>query len=233
MIKKNRYRHVFFDLDRTLWDFDKNTRDALIIIYEKYNLSTIITDIDAFINAFRKNNEQMWISYRRGEITKSKLREIRFYKTLKEFNIEDNGLAKKMDADYILLSPDNTQLIPHTTEVLEYLQKRYTLYILTNGFRETQTRKIFNSGIESYFTRIFTSDDLHSTKPNKQIFHLALSAVNAKKSESIMVGDDLLIDIIGAREYGIDQVHLNPDKKVHNQKITYEICSLKELMDIL
>jgi len=227
-----KYKHLFFDLDRTLWDFDHNTHQALLSIYHKYNLSEIIGNADLFINIFRKHNEQMWNAYRRGDINKTKLREARFYKTLLEFNINDSDLAIKMDNDYISISPNNTVLIPHATDILEYLYKRYNLFILTNGFKESQIRKLQNSKIFNFFKEVFTSDGLQALKPNNKIFHLALSSVNAKKNESIMIGDDLYIDIIGAREYGIDQVYFNPYKNMHNEKVTYEISSLDQLKEI-
>jgi putative hydrolase of the HAD superfamily len=126
-----------------------------------------------------------------------------------------------------------TALIPNAKYILKYLIKNYSLYIITNGFMDVQLAKIKNSGLSGYFKKIFTSEHARSSKPNRGIFEYALKSVNARKKESLMIGDDLEIDIKGAREFGIDQVYFNPSGIRHNDRLTYEIHSLLELKDLL
>lgn len=234
MGEAKKYNHIFFDLDRTLWDFDHNTKIALNNIYNRYKLKNTFSDFDSFRKTFHTYNAFLWEEFRCGRITKEILRRTRFNLVLKEVGMDNAKLAESLDKEYIQQTPESTELIPFAIEILDYLKKKkYHLYILTNGFKETQFRKIKNSGIDNYFEKVFTSDELFSTKPSHEIFHAAITAVNAKKTESLMIGDDLKVDIIGARQYGIDQVFFNYKGIEHHEKVTYEIKSLVEIKKIL
>ena len=228
-----KYRHIYFDLDHTLWDYKANSYEAFRDIYDKYELYNQVESLDSFVNVFVKYNDILWDQYRKGEIKKKFLMSERFVLTLGEFGIQNHGLAEKIGHDYITLSPYKTNVLPHTHETLTYLFDRYNLYILTNGFNEVQFIKLKESGLTSFFKQVITSENVGYQKPRKEIFEHALKSVNAKKTESLMVGDDLKVDIIGARDFGIDQVFFNPDRKEHTEKVTFEISSLKELQDIL
>ncbi len=232
-IHNKKYRHLFFDLDRTLWDFESNSIITLNIIFEKQGLHKIFPDFKIFVEHYKRHNEILWDLYRKGLITKDKLRNERFLRTLQEFSCEDEKLAKKIGDDYIELSPQQTGLFPGTIETLDYLKTKYNMHIITNGFVEVQYTKLKNSGLKHYFDRIITSEEAKASKPKPEIFHCAISSSQAKKTESLMIGDDLKNDIIGAKKYGIDQVFFNPNKTVHQEKVTFEIQSIKELMDIL
>jgi len=227
------YSHIFFDLDRTLWDFDRNSRETLTELYFRYNLNTSINNPDDFINIFHEVNLQLWEFYRRGEMTKDVLRVERFKLSFERFGIRNNSMAAKFGDDYLEISPLKTLLVPHTREILDYLFKRYKLHIITNGFLSTQQIKMKNCGLDKYFTSLTSSEMVGYNKPRPEIFHRALSAVHARKNESIMIGDDLEVDSLGAKKFGIDQVFLNRDKVKHNQTVTYEITSLMELENFL
>ncbi|MEA3316871.1 MAG: HAD-IA family hydrolase, partial [Bacteroidota bacterium] len=153
--------------------------------------------------------------------------------TLEEYGIKNDELAQKIGDDYITISPTKMKLFPHTHETLKYLNEKYNLYIITNGFNEVQFVKMKNCGLEDYFDKIFTSENAGAQKPNMKIFEFALNSVNAKKKESIMIGDDLESDILGAKKYGLDQIFFNVVGREHNEDITYEINSLKKLQEIL
>jgi len=227
------YKNIYFDLDRTLWDFESNSKDTFIDIFDKYNLVDIFGDFDIFLNTYKKHNDRLWKLYRVGQIKKALLRYKRFSLTLEEFGIKNDDLAQKIAKDYISISPTKKKLFPGAHETLRYLNTKYNLYIITNGFNEVQFIKMKNSDLDQYFDKVFTSENAGAQKPNKKIFEFALNSVNAKKNESIMIGDDLEGDIRGARNYGLDQVFFNSVRYEHNEDITYEVNSLKELLKIL
>ena len=232
-ITNYKYKHIYFDLDRTIWDFDQNARETFQDLYGKYKLDKIFKNFDDFYYTYVKHNEQLWKDYREGKIKKTLLSYKRFILTLEEFGVDDVELAKKIAHDYITISPTKKRLFPYAHETLEYLYKKYKLYIITNGFNEVQFTKLKNSELDQYFTKIFTSEDAGAQKPNPKIFENAVKSSNARKKESIMIGDDLEADILGAKNFGLDQIYFNPDKRNHSEDITHEISSLKELQKIL
>ncbi len=227
------YEHIYFDLDRTIWDFDKNAIDTFKDIYTQYELDKIFNRFENFYNTYVKHNDKLWSDYREGKIEKSVLSYKRFWLTLNEFGIDDEELARRIAHDYITISPTKKELFPHAHETLDYLQKKYKLYVITNGFNEVQFTKLRNSNLDKYFEKVFTSEDAGAQKPNPVIFEHALAKVNADKDQSLMIGDDLQVDILGAKAFGLDQVYFNPFKKDHSEEITHEINSLKELQEIL
>ncbi len=227
------YKHIYFDLDRTIWDFDKNAIETFRDIFKKYNLENIFKTFDAFYNSYVKHNDILWADYREGKIEKSILSYKRFSLTLEEFGVNDEELAKKIAHDYITISPTKKQLFPYAYETLDYLYKKYKLYIITNGFNEVQFTKLENSDLDKYFIKVFTSENAGAQKPDPVIFQHALDDVNANKKDSVMIGDDLNVDVIGAKKFGLDQIYFNPEKKQHSEDITHEISSLKELQEIL
>ena len=227
------YKHIFFDLDRTLWDFDANSREALTDIFEKHGLNRYFESPEPFVQAYHKHNELLWNRYREGHIKKETLRSQRFESALGEVKIENPSLAKALNEDYLKISTGKTILISGTHEVLAYLSKKYSLYILTNGFRETQLSKIKNCDLTKYFQYVFTSETIGYNKPNPKTFHWAMSSVNGRKGECLMIGDDNEIDIMGAKAAGMDQVFYNPEKLNTKLKPTFEIASLIELKEIL
>jgi len=227
------YKHIFFDLDRTLWDFDSNSRSALMDVFELHQLGRYFDSPEPFISGYHKHNEVLWNRYRKGTIKKELLRSLRFDLTLQDAKVEDNELAKAIGEDYLQLSTEKTILFPYTHEILEYLDKKYPLYILTNGFRETQFSKMKNCDLSKYFHTVFTSETIGFNKPHPKIFQWAVSSVNGRKEECIMIGDDIEVDILGAQSYGIDQVFFNPEKLITEARPTHTIESLAELKGIL
>ncbi len=236
LIFKNmkQYKHIFFDLDKTLWDFDRNSFETFKDIFNKLELKEKgIPSLNDFIRVYTEHNLRLWDLYRKGEIEKEVLRYKRFDLTLKDFGINDFELANAIGSDYIYLSPLKTNLFPESRETLEYLKAKYTLHIITNGFEEVQHRKIKASDLNKYFENVITSEESGCKKPDPMIFKFALNTAHAKASESLMIGDDIEVDIIGARNSGIDQVYFNYHKTQHNEVVSYEITELKSLRKIL
>ncbi len=227
------YRHIFFDLDNTLWDYQTNMRETFAEIIRELKLTGIQERFDDFVRQFIENNDKYWVLYRKGLISKELLRRKRFSDTLESIGILDESIIMPMAELYQGRVSRKSNLFPGVHETLAYLREKYTLYIITNGFIEIQTNKLESSGLSPYFNRVFMAEATGFQKPDRRFFHHALSAVNAKKSESLMVGDDMEADIIGAREAGIDQVFFNPTGMVHDLSTTYEIRSITELRNFL
>jgi putative hydrolase of the HAD superfamily len=227
------YKHIFFDLDRTLWDFEKNSHETLSEIINEFSLSEEIKHRDDFIKAFNYYNERLWEFYRMGKIKKFLLRQERFRLLLNRYGIKNPELVARVSKYYLDKNPLKTSLIDHSKETLEYLSGKYKLHIISNGFYDVQITKLINSGISRYFSKIFTSDRIGHAKPDVNIFEYAVRSLHAHKPECLMVGDDETNDIIGAKNAKIDQVYFNPKNISIKVQPTYEIRSLDELKAIL
>jgi putative hydrolase of the HAD superfamily len=233
-VRGKKYRHLFFDLDHTLWDFEANARITLLELYQKMNLEQRgINDFDLFHKNYLAHNEKLWERYRNGYIKQEELRVKRMWLALLDFKIADEILAKEMSIQFLDLLPTRTILFPYALEILEYLtQRKYELHLITNGFEKTQHSKLKYSGLDKYFKEVITSEGSSSLKPNKEIFDFAFKKTGAKPTESIMLGDSIDVDIIGAMNAGIDQVFINHLNIHIDVKPTYVVTSLKELEGI-
>ena len=228
-----KYRHLFFDLDHTLWDFEENARVTLRELYNALQLEQRgIHDFDLFHKNYMAHNEKLWERYRNGYIKQEELRVKRMWLALLDFKIADEILAKSMSAQFLDLLPTRTILFPYAIEILDYLtRKNYELHLITNGFEKTQHSKLKYSGLDKYF-KVITSEGSSSLKPKKEIFDYAFERTGADPSESIMLGDSIEVDIIGAMNAGIDQVFINHLNIPIAIKPTYVVSSLKELEEI-
>ncbi len=230
---KKQYKYIYFDLDRTLWDFIRNSSEVLKDIIEEFSLNTYVDDKEEFIAKYNFYNDRLWDKYREGKIRKPILRQERFRMLLKDYGLKDMELVEQINRYYLNTCPAKPLLIKDSLELLEYLHGKYKLYIISNGFYDVQLTKMISSGISKYFTKTFTSDRIGYAKPHAKIFEYALKSENAKKDESLMIGDDFKNDVIGARNVKIDQVYFNPGNKEVSDKATYEISDLLELKKIL
>lgn len=233
MASFTKYKHLFFDIDRTLWDYENNAVETLKDLFILRNLAAYGIDYDNYIKEFYYWNEYYWEKFMNGNIQKETLRDDRFVKTLAALGVENKTLALQLSNDYIEISPTKTRLFPKVPETLEYLYSKYHLHIITNGFNEIQFKKLKNSGIDHFFKWVITSDIAGYRKPNRKIFEFALKCANARKNESVMIGDNWDFDIIGAKMFGIDQIYFNPEKHVKDLKPACEIYCFDELMFIL
>jgi len=228
------YRHLFFDLDHTLWDFEANAKVTLAALYEDLQLQARgVHDFDLFYKNYLVHNEKLWDRYRKGFIKQDELRVKRMRMSLLDFKIGDDVLAEKMSVQFLELLPTRTILFPHTKEILQYLiDKKYILHLITNGFEAVQHNKLKYSGLTPFFKEVITSESSNSLKPNKEIFEYALNKSGAVIKESIMIGDTVEVDIVGAKNIGMDQVFVNHLQIQTEEKPTYTVHSLKELEDI-
>ena len=229
-----KYKHLFFDLDRTLWDFDAAAEVAFERIYEKYDLKSLgIPSAHEFHEVYHPLNEQLWVLYRADQITKDDLNRTRFLKPLEHYGIHDIALADHLSEDYVYWSPRIVRLVPGTMELLDYLKPKYHLHLITNGFQEVQHTKLSGSGLEPYFETLTVSEEVGVKKPNPEIFYYALRKAHATAEESLVVGDEMAVDIDGARAAGIDQIFFNPSGIDVEGERTFEVKNLEEIMGIL
>jgi putative hydrolase of the HAD superfamily len=209
----NKYRHLFFDLDNTLWDYNKNSYSALQKVLSELRLLDKAGNYDNLFSKFLISNETNRKLYRERKIDKKTFQEHRFTKALEENGTPLPGYEDIINENYMRELPNMKLLKDGVTKTLEYLYPKYNLYIITNGFKESQYLKMENSGIINYFKRIFISEEVGASKPDRRIFEYALKSSNAKKTESIMIGDSWETDILGAMKFGIDQIYVNPSIK--------------------
>ena len=228
------YKHIIFDLDRTLWDFDKSSYETLSEVFVIYGLKgKSIPSFDSFYAKYEQINDKLWALYRIGGITKEKLSSKRFADTLDFFGISDFVLANNIASDYLSIAPTKRNLFPGTIEILSYLVQKYDLHILTNGFSEVQGIKMDTNGLTPYFKGVYTSDICGALKPKAQAFEYVIKQLGAKVEDCIMVGDDLRVDILGAKAIGLDQIYVNFERTPHQEDIHNEVFSLMEIKDIL
>jgi putative hydrolase of the HAD superfamily len=229
-----KYRHIFFDLDHTLWDFDANSRQTLEDLYQFYKLQTKgVHTFDIFFQHYTAHNEKLWDRFRKGFIKMDDLRWKRMWLALLEFKIGNEKLAREMAIRFLDLLPTRKLLFPYTVDILTYLtNKGYRLHLITNGFEQIQHNKLKYSGIDSYFIEVITSEGSSFVKPNKEIFEYAFQKTNALPQESIMIGDNVEADIQGGINAGIDQVYVNHLNIAPAVQPTYTVYSLKELENI-
>lgn len=227
------YRHLFFDLDHTLWDFEANSRLTLEELFDEHQLYDAIDSFERFFRTYNAINSQYWSRFHKAEISKDKLRYGRFIDSLRYFGVTDKQLARTIADEYTQRSPFKTKLYANAMETLEYLHQKYPLHLITNGFSEVQYVKLTNSGIEHFFKNVFISDEVGFQKPNSGIFMHALNTAGSSAEEALMIGDNMQTDILGAKACGIDQVYFNPRKQRFTDRPTYVINDLIELKSIL
>jgi len=220
-------QHVFFDLDHTLWDFEKNSDLTFQKIFKINDLSV---DLHSFLEVYRPLNFKFWKLYREEKVTKSELRYGRLKNTFDaiDFPISDTLIYLIAD-QYIEHLADFNHLFDGAIEILDYLNQKYTLHIITNGFEEIQTKKMVNSKIYHYFEKVITSESVGVKKPNPKVFKHALEIANANIDQAIMIGDSIEADINGALGVGMKAIHCNFDTSLVPNNLFMSVSSLLEI----
>ena len=227
-------KHLFFDLDRTLWDFERNSEAALHELFHALELDRDIPDFNEFHNIYKEKNAELWKLYGSGKLTKEELRSLRFEVTLSAFGLNDTSLAHELSTGYIELSPRQTQLHKGALETLERLKKEgYQMHIITNGFKEVQYIKLENSGLAPYFEVVVCSEEIGKNKPSPDIFNYSINKAGAKRHNSVMIGDDPEVDVVGAINAGLKGVLFDPENKYLTPETAYKITQLSEIPELL
>ena len=229
MINTHSVTDIFFDLDHTLWDFEKNSGLAFNEIFIELNFPF---SLDVFLKFYNPINHAQWKLYRENKITQEDLRFNRLNKTFEKLNYSTSiGLIDKISEQYITYLSTFPHLFEGAIELLEALKSRFRLHIITNGFDKVQQFKIENSGIKSFFEFVFTAEKVGFKKPHPEIFIQSLKTVNTTAEASIMIGDSFEADILGALNQGMQAIHFNShNEEVHTKcPIVYSLAELKAL----
>jgi len=226
MNKKIMVKDVFFDLDHTLWDFDKNSMLAFKRVFKKFKINI---EFDTFLKIYEPINFEYWKKYREDKVSKENLRRGRLIDSFNFFDLiyTTEKIDKIADA-YIQELPFDNHLFEGALEILDYLTLKYKLHIITNGFEEVQHKKLKNSGIVHYFSTVTTSEEVGVKKPNSKVFLTALKKANSLPEESVMIGDSLEADILGANNIGMQTIFYN----YRNESISKKIKSIHSLIEI-
>lgn len=228
------YKHLFFDLDHTLWDFDRNAKSSLVELYTEFSLAVKVTsEFNDFYKRYLYHNEILWDRYQKGFISAEELKWKRMWRTLLDFKIGDEVLSKQLSGRFLDILPTKKEVFPYTMEILQYLtEKKYKVHLITNGFEKTQWSKIRSSGLDKYITHVITSEGSNSLKPKKEIFEFAVKTAEATLTECIMIGDNLDADIQGAMNAGMDNIFVNHIDATTTLIPTYTITHLDQLEKI-
>ncbi len=219
-------KHIFFDLDHTLWDFKKNSDQTFKFLFKKHQINC---SLEKFLYYYRNINFSYWEKYRKNEVSKEALKIGRLRDTFDKIKVNvSQEMLMLLAEEYLYYLPENNHLFEGTIEILTYLQPNYELHLITNGFNEVQHQKIKNSNLTPFFKEVITSEDVGVKKPDPTIFDFALKKANAIKKESIMIGDNWEADVMGALQYGIKAIYFNPDNKPVGENIM-SISHLQEL----
>jgi len=223
-------KHVFFDLDHTLWDFETNSKKTYEYIFKQNN---ILINIDQFAKIYKPINHAYWKLYREEKVSQKELKYARLKNTFDalEYSITDK-IILKLAKEYLENLSNYNTLIEGTIDLLEYLKPKYKLHIITNGFDEIQLAKLENAKIARFFEEVITSESVFVKKPNPKIFFYALKVANAKTYESVMIGDNLEADIYGAKNLGIKTIYCNfdNDNSAKNTIIVNELSKIKNYL---
>jgi putative hydrolase of the HAD superfamily len=222
----NKIKHIFFDLDHTLWDFETNSGKTFEQIFDKHKIDVNFFD---FMEVYKPINHNYWKLYREEKITKSKLRYGRLKDAFDELNFETTEeLIDLLAEEYISYLPFNNALFEGAHEILAYLKPKYKIHIITNGFEEVQHKKMNNANLLDYFDKIITSEEVGVKKPNPKIFKYAMDKAQAKQEESMMIGDNFEADILGARNVGMQTIFC----KFNGETSDDETVSVTRLLEI-
>jgi putative hydrolase of the HAD superfamily len=229
------FRHIFFDLDHTLWDFEKSSHETLFDLFHAYQIGDgKSVTAHEFVHAFQEINTKLWNDYQRGVISKQVIRDNRFALIYQRLGLPVAEVPPRISHDYLHTCPTKPYLIDGCLELLGYLTaKGYRLHILTNGFSDVQLIKLKSAGIEHYFEHIITSESIGAMKPHPSIFQHALNTAGALLSESVMIGDSLETDIAGAMAVGMPCIYFNPNQTLHKYSILGEVNRLADLKSFL
>lgn len=228
------YKHIFFDLDHTLWDYDTNASAALFELYDHYNFGRL----NAFskpelVATFLEVNDQLWDLYNQHRIGRGDIRKRRFPQIFQKLRVDIEHLPENLEKEYIALAPTKPAVFPDAFEVLEYLSGKYKLHLITNGFNDIQQQKLRHSQLEKFFGHVITSESSKARKPNRRIFEVAFELTGATVFDSIMIGDNIDADIGGAKGIEMDHVWFNPKMIATNVAVQHEISNLLQLKSIL
>lgn len=229
-----RYKNLFIDLDDTVYDFSAASEESFHETYELLQYGRFFDSFEHYLSIYKPYNLELWRIYGEGKITKEELNKRRYSYPLECVGIHDQELADTFCKEALSRIPTKGPLMPGAIELLEYLRPKYRMFILSNGFKELQSRKMHAAGIDKYFDELILSEDIGVNKPNRELYDYALQKTGSTLEESLMIGDMFETDIAGAANIGMEQIYYNPKgKQGHPFVPTYEVKHLLEIKEIL
>ena len=229
-----RYKNLFIDLDDTVYDFSAASEESFCETYELLQYGRFFDSFEHYLSIYKPYNLELWRIYGEGKITKEELNKRRYSYPLECVGIHDQELADTFCKEALSRIPTEGPLMPGAIELLEYLRPKYRMFILSNGFKELQSRKMHAAGIDKYFDELILSEDIGVNKPNRELYDYALQKTGSTLEESLMIGDMFETDIAGAANIGMEQIYYNPKgKQGHPFVPTYEVRHLLEIKEIL
>ena len=229
-----KYKHIIFDLDHTLWDFEKNSFLTIKHLFEEYNLELLLGGIslEEYFEVYTLTTKELWKLYDQKKVNKTELRQQRLALVFQHFNSSNPQLEKILEEKYLNMCPYTPHLMHGTLDLLQYLAPKYDLHLLTNGFKSIQDIKVSTTKIKKYFTNIVTSEDSGYSKPNSEAFQFLHDKLNSSKERCLMIGDNATSDILGAHNFGYDSVYFSPENE-STHLATYNISDLTELKQLI
>ncbi|NME71694.1 YjjG family noncanonical pyrimidine nucleotidase [Flammeovirga aprica] len=228
-MNKEQIKHIFFDLDHTLWDFEKNSEETLIALFEKYEIGKLGTSVEEYLVAYKTTNHELWALYNFDKVTKEDIRLRRFPMVFEKLGIDVKHCPPNIGDEYLEICPTKPHLMEGTIPLLEALKEKYTLHIITNGFDKTQAIKLSSTGLGKYFEVVVTSESCGAKKPFPAIFQYALDQAGASKEESVMIGDNPVTDIKGAKDFGLKTIYFGNGES----EADVEVRKLNEILNHL
>lgn len=223
-------KYMIFDLDDTVLDFHRGEMEYIDEIFNQQGVS----DISAAKREYLKLNKKIWENIEAGAKPQPLLN-TRFSKTLSLFGIKADGV--QLEAQYRNMLNHNFYTIPGANDLLADLQKLgITLFVGTNGVKKTQIERLHGSGLDKYFAEYFISEDIGYSKPNAKFFSPMFKRISDLTSENtVMVGDSLQSDILGASRAGLQSIWFNPNKHNNKSEIqpTYTVDSYQQLYKLI
>ena len=223
-------KHIFFDLDHTLWDFETNSSKTFSHILKKNELEVNFND---FIEVYKPINHKYWKLFREDKVSKKDLRYFRLKEAFDAINYKaSDEIIHTLSEEYITFLSQHNALFNNAIEVLEYLKEKYIMHIITNGFEEVQFKKLKNANLLPFFDKIITSEKVGVKKPNPKIFQYAMDISGASSNESIMIGDNFEADILGAINAGMQAIFCEFNGEVATQEVptVYNLMELKNFL---
>lgn len=222
-------RHLFFDLDHTLWDYDRNAVETLEKLYSDFNLESVgLHPLSRFLDVFRTANVKVWDLFEETAMNQNQLRHKRLELVFEEFGLPPQAIEGFNEAYYIQCSRGK-HLVVGALDTIRNLNRRFDLHIITNGFDDIQYTKLENTGLSPYFKTVTTSEKAHSKKPEVAYFEFALRLAGASVEESLVIGDGLRTDVAGACAMGLPVIWFNPEGKPKPFPGLNEIQTLAQL----
>ena len=227
-----KYKFVLFDLDGTLFNYEKAEKTAFKMTFDHFGLDeTTIADLN---EKYKIINEKIWRDFQTGNITAERLRTERFTILCEQENLFFD--PEKISKKYLENLSQCSFLIDGAIETVSFFHQNCKIALVTNGLSDVQHARLEKSPLKNYFRDIFISEEIGVAKPNRHIFEYVFSELGLlKKNDVMIVGDNLFSDILGGNNFGIDTCWFNPNRLINETDIipSYEVFKLSELRKIV